>query len=196
MVEINVFTDVDNVPSTPGDITFPKSNTTFICLSYDRGFEKDDATYLIPKVAERIKASSRKYRNVFVLLSLKSGNSVPLYEIQTRLLSCSSAMTILPIHNLKEAMLFLEAIYNAHLACNLVDNLDDPTFFLTTNRWVYLISQMSTERLRLHDCYVMQEGLRTIYNVATATEPQLLDCSLDRETAKYVIRFFEENRLI
>jgi len=50
--------------------------------------------------------------------------------------------------------------------------------------------------IRNSDCYVMQEGLRTIYNVATATEPQLLDCSLDRETAKYVIRFFEENRLI
>lgn len=40
------------------------------------------------------------------------------------------------------------------------------------------------------DCFVLHQGCHTLSNIAQASIQQLMDCSLDQETAKKVYNFF------
>ncbi|CAG8540196.1 3912_t:CDS:10 [Ambispora leptoticha] len=198
---------LENTQSTPGDLTFPKSNVTFLCLSYkdweplNSDNQKQD---LIQKLIKRIQLCNQRYRKVYLLIYLGYGNMQPLYEIQIRLLASYAMIKIFPVHNVQEIIDFISKILHPDIQPDIQQlakwkeqSVNDPTNLIATNKWVHLVAQMSagTEKLRLHECYVLQEGLQTIYNIATATESQLLDCSLDRETAQNIVKFFKEDYL-
>ncbi|CAG8482018.1 5052_t:CDS:2 [Ambispora gerdemannii] len=203
---------LESTRSTPGvDLTFPKSNVTFLCLSYKdwESLNSDSQEQdLIQKLIKRIQLCNQRYRKVYLLIYLAYGNMQPLYEIQSRLLASFTMIKILPVHNTHEVIDFIGKISDIlhpdtqpeiqqQLAKCKEQSANDPINLITTNKWVHLVAQMSagTEKLRLHDCYVLQEGLQTIYNIATATESQLLDCSLDHETAQNITKFFREDYL-
>ena len=40
------------------------------------------------------------------------------------------------------------------------------------------------------DCFVLHQGCHSLSNIAQASIQQLMDCSLDQETAKKVYNFF------
>ena len=42
------------------------------------------------------------------------------------------------------------------------------------------------------DCFVLQQGCQTLSKIAEATVQELMDCSLDQETAKKVNNFFQK----
>ncbi|RIB28747.1 hypothetical protein C2G38_2137192 [Gigaspora rosea] len=169
---------IEATQATPGDITFPKSNITFICFNNEQWSSCN---------------SENDKKDI-------------IRNLVNRLLICNITNTILPIHNPTETISLMRIISDG--LCN--DNksfhlqglekeqeqeINDPTNLTSTNKWVHLVSQMSAgpKKLRLHDCYVLQEGLQTFFNISVATESQLLDCSLDKETARNVIKFFEQD---
>ena len=43
------------------------------------------------------------------------------------------------------------------------------------------------------ECLVLQDGLKTVSRVSQATEDELIDCSLDHQTAQKVINFFDKD---
>lgn len=43
------------------------------------------------------------------------------------------------------------------------------------------------------ECLVLQDGLKTVSRVSQATEEELIDCSLDHQTAQKVINFFDKD---
>ncbi|CAG8834374.1 10454_t:CDS:2, partial [Racocetra persica] len=106
------------------------------------------------------------------------------------LLMCNITNTILPTHNPTEAMSLMRIIFDG--LCN--DNksfhiqglekeqeqeINDPTNLTSTNKWIHLVSQMSAGTKKLQ--------FQTFFNISVATESQLLDCSLDTETARDLI---------
>ncbi|GBC06296.1 hypothetical protein RclHR1_06740012 [Rhizophagus clarus] len=202
---------IEATPGTPGDITFPKPNITFVCFSHeqwDHVNSENEKITLIENLINRIQRSKQRYVKVFLLMQLDSSNIQMLYEIQARLLLECITVDVLPFHNPQEAITLIDIIATGlfpdnqpsiaqRLNMEQRNNINDPTKLASTNKWVHLITQISGSRkLHLHDCYVLQEGLHNIYNIATATLPQLLDCSLDRETAQDVIAFFEADYVI
>ncbi|PKY51122.1 hypothetical protein RhiirA4_467970 [Rhizophagus irregularis] len=156
-----------------------------------------------------IQKSKQRHAKVILLMNLDSSNIQMLYEIQARLLLECITIDVLPFHNPQEAITLFDIIVTGlfpdnqpsiaqRLNMEQKSNINDPTSLASTNKWVHLITQITggSKKLRLHDCYVLQEGLHSIYNIATATLPQLLDCSLDRETTQDVIKFFEADYVI
>jgi len=43
------------------------------------------------------------------------------------------------------------------------------------------------------ECLVLQDGCKTVARVSQATEEELMDCSLDHDTAQKIINFFEKD---
>ncbi|RIA94909.1 hypothetical protein C1645_817405 [Glomus cerebriforme] len=205
---------IEATPGTPGDITFPKPNITFVCFSqeqWDHLKSEDEKNIIILSCLFiiRIEKSNKRHAKVILLLYLDSSNIQMLYEIQARLLQECISVNILPFHDPQEAVTLIDIVATGLFPDNQPqiarklneehkNHINNPTNLTSANKWVYLVTQLSTgsRNLRLHDCYVLQEGLHTIYNIATATLPQLLDCSLDHETAQDVIKFFEEDYAI
>ncbi|RIA84456.1 hypothetical protein C1645_832226 [Glomus cerebriforme] len=114
---------------------------------------------------------------------------------KNKIIECIS-VNILPFHDPQEAVTLIDIVATGLFPDNQPqiaqklneehkNHINNPTNLTSANKWVYLVTQLSTgsRNLRLHDCYVLQERLHTIYNIATATLSQLLDCSLDHETA-------------
>ncbi|CAG8715653.1 14636_t:CDS:2, partial [Gigaspora rosea] len=179
------------------DITFPKSNITFICFNNEQWSScnsENDKKDIIRNLVNRIKKANQRHKKVCLLIYIENEKTQILYDIQMRLLICNITNTILPIHNPTETISLMRIISDG--LCN--DNksfhlqglekeqeqeINDPTNLTSTNKWVHLVSQMSAGPKKLH-CYVLQEGLQTFFNISVATESQLLDCSLDKETAR------------
>ncbi|CAG8582632.1 18437_t:CDS:2 [Dentiscutata erythropus] len=199
---------IEATQATPGDITLPKSNITFICFNNEQWNScnsENDNKDIIRNLVNRIKKANQRHKKAFLLIYIENENTQILYDIQTRLLICNITNTILPIHNPTEAISLMRIISDG--LCNdnkslhfqglekEQEDINDPTKLTSTNKWVHLVSQMSAgpKKLRLHDCYVLQEGLQTFFNISAATKSQLLDCSLDKETARDVIKFFEQD---
>ncbi|CAB4383845.1 unnamed protein product [Rhizophagus irregularis] len=203
---------IEATPGTPGDITFPKPNITFVCFSHeqwDHINSENEKITVVGKLMDRIQKSKQRHAKVILLMNLDSSNIQMLYEIQARLLLECITIDVLPFHNPQEAITLFDIIVTGlfpdnqpsiaqRLNIEQKSNINDPTSLASTNKWVHLITQITggSKKLRLHDCYVLQEGLHSIYNIATATLPQLLDCSLDRDTAQDVIKFFEADYVI
>ncbi|CAG8560633.1 16235_t:CDS:2 [Dentiscutata heterogama] len=176
---------IEATQATPGDITLPKSNITFICFNNEQWNScnsENDKKDIIRNLVNRIKKANQRHKKAFLLIYIENENTQILYDIQTRLLICNITNTILPIHNPTEAMSLMRIISDGLCNDNKSLNLQG-------------LEKMSAgpKKLRLHDCYVLQEGLQTFFNISVATESQLLDCSLDKETARDVIKFFEQD---
>ncbi|CAG8443882.1 7488_t:CDS:10 [Diversispora eburnea] len=193
---------VEATQGTPGDITFPKSNITFLCFNNEQGSfcnsENNNNNYVI-NLANRIKRSIQRHKKSILLLYIENENMQILYTLQTKLLEICVSIEILPVHNLKETTTLLRVFYDGLLPENkppvvqslekeLRKKINDPTNLTTTNKWINLVAQMSVgiKKLRLHDCYILQENFSSLHNMATSTEPQLLNCSLDKETAQII----------
>ncbi|CAG8592974.1 962_t:CDS:2, partial [Scutellospora calospora] len=189
---------IEATQATPGDITFPKLNITFLCFNNEQWNScnsENDKKDIIRNLVNRIKKANQRHKKVFLLVHIENENTLILYDIQTRLLMCNIANSILPTHNPTEAISLMRIIseglchdnksYVQGLEKEQVQEINDPTNLTSTNKWVHLVSQMSagTKKLRLHDCYVLQEEFQTFFNISAATLSQLLDCSLDTETA-------------
>ncbi|CAI2164292.1 6167_t:CDS:2 [Funneliformis geosporum] len=201
--------NIEATPGTPGDITFPKPNITFLCFSHEHWDclrNEREKNMIIQNLTDRIQRTKQRHAKAVLLIYLDSSNIQPLYEIQARLLLGCVSINILPVHNPKEAVNVIDIIATGvfpdkqpPIAQQLIMEqnqcINNPASLTAANKWVHLVLQMSagTRNLRLHECYFLQEGLQTIHNMATATLPQLLDCSLDSETAQDVIKFFEED---
>ncbi|RHZ55446.1 hypothetical protein Glove_415g26 [Diversispora epigaea] len=207
---------VEATQGTPGDITFPKSNITFLCFNNEQGSfcnSENNNNYVI-NLANRIKRSIQRHKKSILLFHIENENTQILYTLQTKLLEICVSIEILPVHNLKETTTLLRIFYDGLLPENkspvvqslekvqvrkffieLRKKINDPTNLITTNKWINLVAQMSAgiKKLRLHDCYILQENFSSLYNMATSTEPQLLNCSLDKETAQNIVKFFIED---
>ncbi|CAG8565325.1 14485_t:CDS:2 [Acaulospora morrowiae] len=191
---------IESTQGTPGDITLPKPNITFLCFNdelWNSCESENDINEFIENLSNRIQRSIQRHHKAILLLHIENEDIQLLYEIQTRLLAFCVNINILPVHNPKETTTLLRIFYDGLLPENkpqIARHLDnvihdkkmcDPTNLTSTNKWIHLVTQMSagTRKLRVHDCYVLQEGLQTLYKMATATESQLLNCSLNTETA-------------
>ncbi|CAG8464367.1 17263_t:CDS:2 [Cetraspora pellucida] len=155
---------IEATQATPGDITFPKPNITFLCFnneqwnSYNSENEKKD---IIQNLVNRIKKANQRHKKVFLLIYIENENTQMLYDIQARLLMCNITNTILPTHNPTEAMSLMRTISDGLCHDNKSlhvqglekdQEVNDPTNLTNTNKWIHLVSQMSagTKKLHLH----------------------------------------------
>ncbi|XP_028396946.1 uncharacterized protein C1orf146-like [Dendronephthya gigantea] len=106
------------------------------------------------------------------------------------------SLTYYPAHNFKECVSFM---------LNIAKVTSKPTSTLLKTRLGNLASSSSSEEvvlnilsaigLNCHDCFVLHQGCQSLSNVARASIEQLMDCSLDQETARKVYNFFHNNEL-
>ncbi|CAH1766133.1 3229_t:CDS:2 [Entrophospora sp. SA101] len=160
---------------------YTPANITFLCFQHEKWNQlknEQEKIQFIKNLIDRINKSSKRYFKVFLLLYIENNNLEILYDIQIRLLSnFINSIMIMPVHNSNELLNILKSTKNLK------------------KNWVHLVSQMSagTNKLELHDCYILQECFQTIYNISNSTMSQLLDASLDKDMSENVLKFFEED---
>ncbi|XP_001635018.3 uncharacterized protein LOC5514804 isoform X2 [Nematostella vectensis] len=57
-----------------------------------------------------------------------------------------------------------------------------------------ILDILSNLGLNSHQCFVLQQGCKSIANIATACEEDIIGCTLDQNIAQRIKHFFEKNK--
>ncbi|KAJ3284746.1 hypothetical protein HK104_009802 [Borealophlyctis nickersoniae] len=196
--------DLEPTPATPGDMTCPKLSLAFLCVDAQKMFELSPSALDVEMVAlaERIAGCHKRFAHVHTLVHLTYGGDTTLFlRTQFLLSTFSSGLTpqFHPVHSAREVFDVVSSIARAAApiaqakVAAIVNSMPEMDITAQSN-WLPMIAMMSggPGKLKMHDCFVIQEGLETFSRLAAATVSQLRDCSLDRTTAIGVRAFFEE----
>ncbi|XP_071507340.1 protein SPO16 homolog [Diadema antillarum] len=183
--------------TVPGTFIFPLSAIAFMVTPLDKvSLEwppKSGHIQLDHDFVDRVLKFIQIHRNSYLVVSsaLHGPHEMEVIAaIQFRFVD--SNLKILPVHNDAECVQTIQTI--AQATCK-------PTSTILKSRLDGILSHQSREEvvlnilsqigLRHHECLVLQQGFGSLSAIAMATREQLMDCSLDNQTATKVQTFFK-----
>ncbi|CAH3017399.1 unnamed protein product [Porites evermanni] len=179
-----------------GVIIFPLSSVAFMVISLDHALKENEGqTVVSADIVERVQRLNQVHQRAYVILMaalMGSKEMQNLTALQSRFLGTKA--NFIPAHSAKECVDFMVTI--AKVTCKPMAGLIQERMKRLQESTVsdnVILHALGNIGLGNHECLVLQDGLKTVSRVSQATEEELIDCSLDHQTAQKVINFFDKD---
>ncbi|XP_073235893.1 protein SPO16 homolog [Porites lutea] len=179
-----------------GVIIFPLSSVAFMVISLDHALKENEGqTVVSADIVERVQRLNQVHQRAYVILMaalMGSKEMQNLTALQSRFLATKA--NFIPAHSAKECVDFMVTI--AKVTCKPMAGLIQERMKRLQESTVsdnVVLHALGNIGLGNHECLVLQDGLKTVSRVSQATEEELIDCSLDHQTAQKVINFFDKD---
>ncbi|XP_068749810.1 protein SPO16 homolog [Montipora capricornis] len=181
-----------------GVIIFPLSSVAFMIIELDKVLNSDQGESSVnPYIFDRIQRLNQLHRRAYVFLfapQMEPKEMHALAALQRRFLGAKARF--LPVHNVKACVDCMITLAKA--TCKpMTESIQERVKALQDSSVSdsIVLRIFASIGLSSHECLVLQHGLKTISRVSQATEEELMDCSLDHETAQKVINFFKKDSI-
>ncbi|XP_032240372.2 uncharacterized protein LOC5514804 isoform X1 [Nematostella vectensis] len=178
-------------------VIFPLSSVAFFLLRLDEiTAQIDGKSNVDQEVVHRIKKLRQIHRHCYVFAmnpSMSKREYHIILELQNRfleeklgfLLACSPK-------ECAESMLNIAKITCKPLNCVVKERLQKLKSATVSDG--VILDILSNLGLNSHQCFVLQQGCKSIANIATACEEDIIGCTLDQNIAQRIKHFFEKNK--
>ncbi|KAM7447976.1 hypothetical protein ABFA07_003884 [Porites harrisoni] len=179
-----------------GVIIFPLSSVAFMVISLDHALKENKGQTVVSRdIVERVQRLNQVHQRAYVILMaalMGPKEMQSLTALQSRFLGTKA--NFIPAHSAKECVDFMVTI--AKVTCKPIAGLIQERMKRLQESTVsdnVVLHALGNIGLGNHECLVLQDGLKTVSRVSQATEEELIDCSLDHQTAQKVINFFDKD---
>ncbi|XP_020917436.1 uncharacterized protein LOC110254739 [Exaiptasia diaphana] len=178
-------------------IIFPLSSVAFFLLNSGKIIDSTDGFKTInANLVERLEKFNQIHRHGYVIISL---NTQPVQQFELLILLqerfSKVHLNFIPVSSSIESVQCMDNI--AKVTCKpLIDVIKERLQKLQSSAISesVILQILSSLGLNMHDCSVLHDGCQSIANIAMATEEELMDYSLDHETAKKIVSFFQNDK--
>ncbi|KAI9090446.1 hypothetical protein DFS34DRAFT_654039 [Phlyctochytrium arcticum] len=188
---------VEEARSTPADMTFTKLSLGCICVTPSPSEHENDR---LERTKAKLEQCIPRYQHVHILVRADA-DPLPASFLEIQALNTYvDGVAAVQIHSVYDGQV-AEAIFELAAAVQFARSAAHDKFsellanvpeaqIVNQEKWMSMM-MLLTPTMRAHDCFVLQEGMRTISQLSQATPGELRDCSLTKRHALDVHAFFE-----